>query len=65
MLRLDDAPFGEFDMGPTVVFDVGPVTLLISTHRGVAGNVTVKVVDGKGTVEIVGFNRSLAKPPGS
>jgi microcystin degradation protein MlrC len=37
-LRLDDAPFGEFDMGPTAVLDVGPVTVLISTYRGVAGN---------------------------
>lgn len=30
---------GEIDMGRTVVFDVGPVTLLISELRGVAGNV--------------------------
>jgi len=37
-LRFDDAPFGEFDMGPTVVLDVGPITLLISTYRGLAGN---------------------------
>jgi microcystin degradation protein MlrC len=28
----------EIDMGRTVVFDVGPVTLLISELRGVAGN---------------------------
>jgi microcystin degradation protein MlrC len=37
-LRFDDAPFGEFDMGLTAVLDLGPVTLLISTHRGLAGN---------------------------
>ena len=37
-LRFDDAPFGEFDMGPTAVFEVGPVTLLISTYRGLSGN---------------------------
>lgn len=30
---------GEIDMGCTVVFDVGPVTLLVSELRGVAGNV--------------------------
>jgi microcystin degradation protein MlrC len=28
----------EIDMGRTVVFDVGPVTMLISELRGVAGN---------------------------
>jgi microcystin degradation protein MlrC len=37
-LRFDDLPFGEFDMGDTAVLDVGNVTLLISTNRGVAGN---------------------------
>ncbi len=29
---------GEIDMGRTVIFEVGPATLLISTLRGVAGN---------------------------
>ena len=29
----------EVDLGPSVIFDVGPVTLMITTLRGVAGNV--------------------------
>ncbi len=29
---------GEIDMGRTVVFDVGPITMLISELRGLAGN---------------------------
>lgn len=37
-MHLDDTPFGEFDMGDTAVLEVGPVTLLISWARGVAGN---------------------------
>jgi microcystin degradation protein MlrC len=37
-MRLDDTPFGEFDMGDSAVLEVGPVTLLISSARGVAGN---------------------------
>jgi microcystin degradation protein MlrC len=37
-LWFDDLPFGEFDMGDTAVLDVGPVTLLISSNAGVAGN---------------------------
>ena len=28
----------EIDMGGTVLFEVGPVTLLVSEYRGVAGN---------------------------
>ncbi len=30
---------GEIDMGRTVVFEVGPVTMLVSELRGVAGNI--------------------------
>jgi microcystin degradation protein MlrC len=37
-IRLDYNHQSEIDMGRTVVFDVGPVTLLISELRGVAGN---------------------------
>jgi microcystin degradation protein MlrC len=37
-LRLDDTPFGEFDLGPCAVLDLGTVTLLITSLRGVAGN---------------------------
>lgn len=33
-----DHRHGEVDMGRTVVFDVGPVTMLITEFRGVAGN---------------------------
>ena len=35
---LADDRHGVIDMGRTVVFDAGPVTLLISTLRGIAGN---------------------------
>lgn len=38
-IMLDDGRHGEVDMGQTVVFEAGPVTLLISTLRGVAANV--------------------------
>jgi microcystin degradation protein MlrC len=38
-VRLDYNHQPEVDMGRVVVFDVGPVTLLISELRGVAGNV--------------------------
>ena len=37
-LIIDGLPDREFDMGTTVVFDAGPVTLLISERAGVAGN---------------------------
>ena len=37
-IRLDDNHQHEIDMGRTVVFEVGPVTLLISELRGLAGN---------------------------
>jgi microcystin degradation protein MlrC len=39
IIELADAHQREIDMGRTVVFDVGPITLLISELRGVAGNV--------------------------
>ena len=39
IVHLDDHHQREIDMGRTVVFEVGPVTLLISELRGVAGNV--------------------------
>lgn len=35
---LDDDRHGTIDMGRTVVFEAGPVTLLISTLRGIGGN---------------------------
>ena len=38
MVKLADHHQHEIDMGKTVVFEVGPVTLLISELRGVAGN---------------------------
>ncbi len=38
MVKLADHHQDEIDMGRTVVFEVGPVTLLISELRGVAGN---------------------------
>lgn len=38
-VRLDYNHQPEVDMGRVVIFDVGPVTLLISELRGVAGNV--------------------------
>lgn len=37
-ISLGNDRHGEFDMGRTVVFDTGPVTLLISELRGIAGN---------------------------
>jgi microcystin degradation protein MlrC len=37
-LRVEGLPDRDFDMGTTVVLDVGPVTLLVSEHRGMAGN---------------------------
>ncbi len=37
-VRLSKHYQDEIDMGRTVVFDVGPVTLLVSELRGVAGN---------------------------
>jgi microcystin degradation protein MlrC len=37
-IELDYNHQRSVDMGQTVVFDVGPVTLLISELRGVAGN---------------------------
>lgn len=37
-IRLDYNHQHEIDMGRTVIFDVGPVTLLVSELRGVAGN---------------------------
>lgn len=39
VLQIADHHQGEVDMGRTVVFDVGPVTMLISELRGLAGNV--------------------------
>lgn len=39
VIPLSDNHQREIDMGVTVVFEVGPVTLLISELRGVAGNV--------------------------
>ena len=38
MVKLADHHQHEIDMGKTVVFEVGPVTLLITELRGVAGN---------------------------
>jgi microcystin degradation protein MlrC len=38
-IRLDEHRSPEVDMGRTVVFDVGPATLLVSELRGVAGNI--------------------------
>lgn len=38
VVNLGKHAHGEVDMGRAVVFDVGPVTLLISELRGVAGN---------------------------
>ena len=38
-IELDDNHQRVVDMGRTVVFEVGPVTLLISELRGLAGNV--------------------------
>lgn len=38
MVKLSQHYQSEIDMGRVVVFDVGPVTLLISELRGVAGN---------------------------
>lgn len=37
-LDLADDRHGVIDMGRTVVFETGPVTLLVSTLRGIAGN---------------------------
>jgi len=37
-LIIEGLPDRELDMGTTVVFDAGPVTLLISERAGVAGN---------------------------
>ncbi len=37
-LTIEGMPDREFDMGTTVVFDTGPVTLLISARRGQAAN---------------------------
>jgi microcystin degradation protein MlrC len=37
-IDLADDRHGEIDMGRTVVFEIGPVTVLISALRGVAGN---------------------------
>jgi microcystin degradation protein MlrC len=39
IVKVDDHHQREVDMGRTVVFDVGPVTLLVSELRGLAGNV--------------------------
>jgi microcystin degradation protein MlrC len=39
IVRVADHTQPEVDMGCTVVFDVGPVTLLVSELRGLAGNV--------------------------
>jgi microcystin degradation protein MlrC len=39
IVHLDEHHQREIDMGRTVVFEVGPVTMLISELRGVAGNV--------------------------
>lgn len=38
MVRLQDGRQPEVDMGVTVVFESGPVVMLISEYRGVAGN---------------------------
>jgi microcystin degradation protein MlrC len=35
---VEDLPGREFDMGRTVAFAVGPLTLLISEHAGIGGN---------------------------
>jgi microcystin degradation protein MlrC len=37
-IYLNDGRHGAVDMGKTVVFETGPVTLLISERRGLAGN---------------------------
>jgi microcystin degradation protein MlrC len=37
-IHLDDGRHGDVDMGRTVVFETGPVTMLISTLRGIACN---------------------------
>ncbi len=37
-LHIEELPDPDLDMGTTVVVDAGPVTLLISQHRGVGGN---------------------------
>ncbi|MCP8938450.1 M81 family metallopeptidase [Alsobacter sp. SYSU M60028] len=39
VIALSDVHQREVDMGVTVVFEVGPVTLLVSELRGLAGNV--------------------------
>lgn len=39
LVRVADHSQPEVDMGRTVIFDVGPVTMLISELRGLAGNV--------------------------
>jgi microcystin degradation protein MlrC len=38
-VRAADHSQPEVDMGETAVFDVGPVTMLVSELRGLAGNV--------------------------
>ena len=35
---VEDLPGREFDMGRTVAFEVGPLTVLISEHAGIGGN---------------------------
>ena len=39
IIAVGEAHQSEIDMGRTVVFEIGPVTMLISELRGVAGNV--------------------------
>ncbi|MHB2165580.1 M81 family metallopeptidase [Alsobacter sp. R-9] len=39
LIKMSGYQHGEIDMGRTAVFEVGPVTLLVSELRGVAGNV--------------------------
>ncbi len=39
LIPISDYQHGEIDMGRTAVFETGPVTLLVSELRGVAGNI--------------------------
>ncbi len=39
VVKLDYSQQSEVDLGRAVVFEVGPVTMLITEYRGVAGNV--------------------------
>lgn len=49
VVSLDYNQQGEVDLGQAVIFDVGPVTLMITEYRGVAGNLP-------GVYEAMGVN---------